>query len=294
VPVICASDKTPLKIFPGDRHAWPLYHTIGNIRKDIHHTPKKHAWILVGLIPFLPQGAENIDNAWYSTVGTVLSQRRHLEIAGPGLRWDCADGFQQQCNMLLAAWVGEYSKQVMVAQVSYGSCLMCKILKGVPMGPSTFRPLDNSRDQHIDSELLENNNIDALHTVCVHPIRNQFWQFPLCNVHRLWQLDELHQPLLGLVEDILHRLLKYLTARLVKDQFDNRFTLVLRYPCLQHFSEPFECLKSGTLQGKKIRDMIRTLAVNCSPILVGSMDDGNTAGKTASDEMVKGAVRAFC
>ena len=77
--------------------------------------------------------------------------------------------------MLFAARVRDYPDQVMVAQVSYGSCLMCEMSKGVPMGHSTFRPLDNSRDQHIHLELLQDNNIDTLHTVGVHPIRNECW-----------------------------------------------------------------------------------------------------------------------
>jgi len=40
VPVFCASDKTHLTNFLGDQHAWPLYLTIGNIRKDIRCTPQ--------------------------------------------------------------------------------------------------------------------------------------------------------------------------------------------------------------------------------------------------------------
>ena len=62
-----------------------------------------------------------------------------------------------------------------------------------------------------------------------------------------------------------------------------------QYPGLQYFTKPFDLLKSGTWQGKEIRGMIRTLAGNCAPILVWSKDDG----KTASDEMVMGAVRAL-
>jgi len=151
-----------------------------------------HAWILVGLIPCPPKGAKNINEAWHSAVVTVLSQFRHLDITGPGLKWDCAHGFQQQCYPLLAAWVRDYPEQVMVAQVSYGSCLMCEIHSGGPMRDSTFWPLHNSRDQHTSSELLEDNNIDALHTLIVRPIRNQFWQYPLCNVYCLWQPDELY------------------------------------------------------------------------------------------------------
>ena len=105
-------------------------------------------------------------------VGTVLSQLRHLDITVPGLKWNCAEGFQRQCYLLLASWGGDYPEEVMVAQVPYGSCLVCEILNGVLMGQSTFRPLDNSRDQHFYSELLEDNSIDALHSVSVCPICN--------------------------------------------------------------------------------------------------------------------------
>jgi len=53
-------------------------------------------------------------------------------------------------------------------------------------------------------------------------------------------------------------------------------------------------MKSGSWQGKEIRGMIRTLAVNCAPILDCSQDAGETAAETASDDMVMGAVRALC
>jgi len=162
----------------------------------------------------------------------VLSPLWNLDITGPGLKWDCADGFQRQCDPLLAAWVGDYPEQVIVAEVSYGSCPLCQIPEVAWMVHSTFRPLDNPRDQHVYSELLDETNNHVLHTVGVHPICNQFWQFPLCNVYRLWQPDELHQLPLGLVKDLLHWLLKYLKARNVKDQFDNQFTSVPRYPGL--------------------------------------------------------------
>jgi hypothetical protein len=40
--------------------------------------------------------------------------------------------------------------------------------------------------------------------------------------------------------------------------------------------------------------MIRTLAVNCTPILVCSKDDEKTVAETASDEMVMRVVPALC
>jgi hypothetical protein len=66
---------------------------------------------------------------------------------------------------------------------------MCEIHKGTPMGHLSFRLLHNSRDHHINLELLEDNDLDAWHTLGVYPIRNQFWQYPPCNVYWLWQPD---------------------------------------------------------------------------------------------------------
>jgi len=120
VPVICAFDKTHLTNFPGDQHASPLYRTISNIRKDTCCTAIICTWNPVGLIPCPPKGAKNTDEAWSSSVGTVLSPLRNLDISTPGLIWDCADGFQRQCYPHLAACVGDYPEQVMVAEVSYG------------------------------------------------------------------------------------------------------------------------------------------------------------------------------
>jgi hypothetical protein len=80
------------------------------------------------------------------------------------------------------------------------------------MGQSTLRPHDNLRNQDIPSDLLEEYYFNDLHTPGVHLIHNMFWQYPLCNVYRFWQPDELHQLVLGLVKDLLHWLLKYLKA----------------------------------------------------------------------------------
>jgi hypothetical protein len=145
--------------FSGDQHVWPLYFTIGNISKDIWGRPKKHTRILVGLILCPLKDASNTDEASQSTVGTVLFLLQNHDITGSGLKWNWADGFQRQCYPLLAAWGGDYPEQVMIAQVSCGSCPMCTILKGAPMGHSTCQVLDNATDQHVDAELLDEANI---------------------------------------------------------------------------------------------------------------------------------------
>jgi len=292
-PVICASDKTHVAHLSGNQHSKPLYPTIGNIRDDIRQTPKMLTNILTRVSPCQRQGAKRMDEAWHSAVGTVLSQLRYLDISGPCLKWDWADGFQQRCYPVWAAWVGNYTEQVMDDQVI---CLMPNEHNFWRCDDRVFhfRPFDNSRDHNIHLELLEERYMDAVYTLGVHLICNQFWQYPFCNVYRLWQPDELHQLLLGLVKDILNWLLKHLKVRQVKDQFDNRFTLVPKYPGFQHFSEMCDWFKTYTLWVKEIHGMIITLPVNGAPFRVCSKDDRKSTVEKASHEMVMGAVWAVC
>jgi len=100
--------------------------------------------------------------------------------------------------------------------------------------------------------------------------------------------------LLGLVEDLLHWQLKYLKARNIKNQFDNRFTLVARYSGIQQISKPFHSLKIVTSQGKEIGGMIRILAVNCTPMHNNFQDPGKTPAENTSYQIIMGAVRSLC
>jgi hypothetical protein len=51
VPLLLASDKTVLTQHRGDKSAWPIYLTIGNLSNRVRRTPSKTALILLGFIP---------------------------------------------------------------------------------------------------------------------------------------------------------------------------------------------------------------------------------------------------
>jgi hypothetical protein len=49
-PVIIATDKTQLTQFSGNKSAYPIYLTIGNLPKAIRCKPSKHTCILIGYL----------------------------------------------------------------------------------------------------------------------------------------------------------------------------------------------------------------------------------------------------
>ncbi|KAF7311743.1 hypothetical protein MIND_00184500 [Mycena indigotica] len=51
IPVILSSDKTQLSSFAGDKQAWPVYISIGNISKSVRRQPNSRATVLLGYIP---------------------------------------------------------------------------------------------------------------------------------------------------------------------------------------------------------------------------------------------------
>ncbi|KAF8493104.1 hypothetical protein JB92DRAFT_2750807 [Gautieria morchelliformis] len=46
-----SSDKTQLSRFSGDKEAWPVYISVGNIAKSVRRQTSKCAMILLGYIP---------------------------------------------------------------------------------------------------------------------------------------------------------------------------------------------------------------------------------------------------
>ncbi|KAG2113682.1 hypothetical protein DEU56DRAFT_874333 [Suillus clintonianus] len=92
-PVILASDKTLLSQFRGDKSVWPVYLTLGNIKKATQRCPKQHAAILLGYLP-----AAKLDCFGKGTHSMV-----------------CADGCIRRVHPILAAYVADHPEQCLVA-----------------------------------------------------------------------------------------------------------------------------------------------------------------------------------
>lgn len=95
-PVIIASDKTQLSNFSGDKSAWPVYLTIGNIEKSTRWMASSRATVLIGYIPVSKlecfsekRRQHEASQLWHSCMRSLL--RPLMEVGKNGVQMVCPD-----------------------------------------------------------------------------------------------------------------------------------------------------------------------------------------------------------
>ncbi|EPQ54137.1 hypothetical protein GLOTRDRAFT_44196 [Gloeophyllum trabeum ATCC 11539] len=214
IPVIISTDKTQVTLF-GNKSAYPIYMTIGNLPKEIRRKPSRGGHVLLGYLPttrldHLTNKAARrraLANLFHSCVRRILQP---LKTAGQeGLAMVSGDGVCQRCHPIFAAFVGDYPEQLLVAAVKTGECPKCPV------------PHDELGDYDEDAEYTLRDMeqvLDALATLSdgaatfvnscklagIKPIQNPFWEeFPYVNIYQSITPDILHQLYQGVIKHVI-------------------------------------------------------------------------------------------
>jgi hypothetical protein len=112
IPVILASDKIHLSTFGGDKQAWPVYITIGNINKDLCRKPSSRTTLLLGYLPVAklacyPEARQGLESKriFHDCMRVLLGP---LYEVGDGVILRCPDQKTQLTFPILAAYVVDY------------------------------------------------------------------------------------------------------------------------------------------------------------------------------------------
>ncbi|KAF8242189.1 hypothetical protein K440DRAFT_648408 [Wilcoxina mikolae CBS 423.85] len=127
VPVILGSDKTMLSILSGDKSAWPVYLSIGNLSKAKRRSVKSNGLILIGLLPRCPNGpnTHTIKIAYQESMAIKL--RPLEEPVQSGIKVVCADGRTHHAYPWIASFLADYPEQCNITGIKYGWCPHCEI-----------------------------------------------------------------------------------------------------------------------------------------------------------------------
>jgi hypothetical protein len=253
-PVILASDETHLSVFMGDKKAYPVYLTLGNIPKAIRRQPSQHATVLVGYLPveklhiFRPESRHMAASRLFHHCMTEILQT--LAVAGrDGVEVTCADGWVRRIHPIFAAYVADQPEQCLIACCKKNRCHICsvEVSQMGELGTAALREqtkvLDAIQAGPADSEFVR---------LGLKDVSAPFWAtLPYVNnIFSSFTPDLLHQLHKGVFGD---HLLKWCLSVLGPEEVDRRFMAMPKHPSVHHFAKGVSTISQ--LNGKECRNI---------------------------------------
>ncbi|KAF7792382.1 hypothetical protein EIP86_003419 [Pleurotus ostreatoroseus] len=264
VPIVVNTDKTKLTMI-GNKAAYPVYMTIGNIPKEIRRKPSRQAYVLLGYIPVAQldritnKAARRrvLQNLMHAAVRMMLKPL--VEPGTSGI--DLANGFGQmyRCYPILCGHTADYQEQVTVTGIKYGECPLCTCPRDA-LDDFTLKPAHPFRDLERVLEALDKVEGDigeykaACKAVGIKPIYRPYWHdMPYCDIYLAMTPDVLHQLYQGLIK----HLVSWIKSAYSTDELDARCRVLPRNHHVRHFFNGIS--KLSKLTGSEHADIARVL-----------------------------------
>jgi hypothetical protein len=266
IPVLLGSDKTHLTNFAGDKQAWPLYLSIGNIKSDVRNKPTWRAWILLAYVPIIKFGHPK------SAVRTALQARlfhktlkmilKPLVSAGTvGVRLTDSFGQIRLSFPRVAAYLADLPEQNLIN------------LNGMNHNPSMLAGYECLGDGRKHPPRTSKWILSTVQKICQAVDPNDIpayikvaAEYGMNGVHKpFWEDLPGYETELCLSPDILHGLhrfwrdhiLNWVLELVASDEVDRRLRALQPVVGMRHFSKGIDSLTQWT--GREDRELQRVL-----------------------------------
>ncbi|THV01199.1 hypothetical protein K435DRAFT_655869 [Dendrothele bispora CBS 962.96] len=210
IPIILSSDKTQVTLFR-NKSAYPVYLTIGNLPREIRRKPSQQGQVLLAYLPTdrlehvknKASRRRTITNLFHACMTYLLAPLKKAGLEGVVMR--SGDGVQRRCHPILAAYVGDYPKQVLVTGIYSGDCASCETEKDeLNVYPCPRCPRDGQRILEAVKAVGSADWAEKCLEQNVKPVQHPFWEdLPYADIFRSITPDILHQMYQGVMKHLI-------------------------------------------------------------------------------------------
>jgi hypothetical protein len=270
MPIIAASDKTPVTRQTGGLEMHPLFLTIGNIDSDICMKATSHAWRCVAYVP-IPKFETHSDyhtilksRVWHKCVDLVFASLKVAAKVGKFI----PDPFGElrYCFTPLVAWIADLPEQLMIASVSKNASPITLATHKQFGDANRFDP--RTAEHTLELLYILSQSVDPWN---LDRFQKKAKELLLLGMHLpFWRDWPLTQVFIFLVPEILHTLHKFFFDHLLQwckevvgsDELDARYKSHHKRIGVRHFSSGISHVAQMT--GREHRDIQRTIVAMIS------------------------------
>jgi len=232
------SDQSELSNLSGDKKAWPVYLTHGNLPATRYKKPGSFAVLLLALLPGPPKlrksSADHLHRKFNADTLRGLFELMFEPLQNPaleGVNIDCADGKVRRCFPILSAWIADNMEKVALHGIKSNVCRKCEVPPG-ELGTDTngHRAWDYARYERWERESASDDSRTMFETLGIDLEKNVFNGLHRVSAPGLHKPDLLHTVYLGLFKHLMDWISGFLKKHAQLQAFDDTWKALPAYP----------------------------------------------------------------